>query len=259
MDMNLSKFQKIVKDRKVWHIAVHWVTKSQTQLTDWRTTMYTQLHIKQIIHKDLLYTTGNSTQYSIKPIDENSLLKKSLFQSELPQKSPTFHHFPQKPSFCQNSIRNLLLFVTIPSESSFILWEFSQKHTSFYLYSLKNCFLFLKISSETSIFLSDSPQKTPVKIPSETFFLSKYLQNLIFCQIPLGKLFLSEFPQKLTLYSEDSSETFFFMSGFSHKAHSFSQNFLRNLVLSVKIAQKPPSFSQEEEEVINTSSKAPHL
>ena len=166
MDMNLSKFQKIVKDRKVWHIAVHWVTKSQTQLTDWRTTMYTQLHIKQIIHKDLLYTTGNSTQYSIKPIDENNLLKKSLFQSELPQKSPTFHHFPQKPSFCQNSIRNLL-FVTIPSESSFILWEFSQIiHLSIY------------IPSETAFSFSKYPQKHP------SFF-----------QIPLRKL-LSKFPQK---------------------------------------------------------------
>ena len=30
MDMNLSKLQKIVKDRKVWGAAVHRVTKSQT-------------------------------------------------------------------------------------------------------------------------------------------------------------------------------------------------------------------------------------
>ena len=30
MDMNLSKFQEIVKDRKAWHAVVHWVTKSQT-------------------------------------------------------------------------------------------------------------------------------------------------------------------------------------------------------------------------------------
>ena len=34
MDMNLSKFQKIVKDRRAWHAAVHRVTKSQTQLRD---------------------------------------------------------------------------------------------------------------------------------------------------------------------------------------------------------------------------------
>ena len=32
MDMNLSKFQEIVKDREAWHAAVHRVAKSQTQL-----------------------------------------------------------------------------------------------------------------------------------------------------------------------------------------------------------------------------------
>ena len=30
MDMNLSKFQEIVKDREVWHAAVHGVVKSNT-------------------------------------------------------------------------------------------------------------------------------------------------------------------------------------------------------------------------------------
>ena len=33
MDVNLSKFQEIVKDREAWHTAVHEVTKSQTLLT----------------------------------------------------------------------------------------------------------------------------------------------------------------------------------------------------------------------------------
>ena len=31
MDMNLSKLQEIVKDRKAWCVIVHGVTKSQTQ------------------------------------------------------------------------------------------------------------------------------------------------------------------------------------------------------------------------------------
>ena len=35
MDISLSKVQKIVKYRKAWHAAVHRVTKSQTQLSDW--------------------------------------------------------------------------------------------------------------------------------------------------------------------------------------------------------------------------------
>ena len=32
IDMSLSKLWEIVKDRAVWHAAVHGVTKSQTQL-----------------------------------------------------------------------------------------------------------------------------------------------------------------------------------------------------------------------------------
>ena len=34
MDMSLSKLQEIVKDREVWHAAVHEVAKSQTQFSD---------------------------------------------------------------------------------------------------------------------------------------------------------------------------------------------------------------------------------
>ena len=36
-DMSLRKFREIVKDREVWHAAVHEVTKSQTQLSNWTT------------------------------------------------------------------------------------------------------------------------------------------------------------------------------------------------------------------------------
>ena len=38
MDMNLSKLWDIVKDREVWHIAVHGITKSWTPLSDWTKT-----------------------------------------------------------------------------------------------------------------------------------------------------------------------------------------------------------------------------
>ena len=34
IDMNLSKFQEIVKDREAWHAAVHGAAKSRTQLSD---------------------------------------------------------------------------------------------------------------------------------------------------------------------------------------------------------------------------------
>ena len=34
MDMNLSKLQELVMDRESWHVTVHGVTKSWTQLRD---------------------------------------------------------------------------------------------------------------------------------------------------------------------------------------------------------------------------------
>ena len=47
-DMSLSKLQEIVKDRELWHVAVHGVAKSQTQLSDWTTKMCLY-HLIQII------------------------------------------------------------------------------------------------------------------------------------------------------------------------------------------------------------------
>ena len=34
VDMNLGKFQEMVRDRGAWHVALHGVANSQTQLDD---------------------------------------------------------------------------------------------------------------------------------------------------------------------------------------------------------------------------------
>ena len=48
MDMSLSKFQGIVRDREAWHAAVHGVAKSWTQLGNCTTTRPREAKMKII-------------------------------------------------------------------------------------------------------------------------------------------------------------------------------------------------------------------
>ena len=46
MDMNLSKFQEIVKDREGWHAAVHGIAKSRTQLSKWTSANISMIRLR---------------------------------------------------------------------------------------------------------------------------------------------------------------------------------------------------------------------
>ena len=69
MDMSLNKLQELVKDKKAWRAAVHGVTNSQTQLSDWITAVSFPKGVPGLLH----WLKGQGLWFSSFCISENPL------------------------------------------------------------------------------------------------------------------------------------------------------------------------------------------
>ena len=55
LDMSLSELQELVTDREAWHAAIHGVTKSQTQLSNWTDWEKSKWSLPRAVQKNLVW------------------------------------------------------------------------------------------------------------------------------------------------------------------------------------------------------------
>ena len=63
MYMSLSKLQEMVKGREAWRAAVHGVIKSQTQLSNWTTSLWDWDYIQDLFQRDIMSDRQNKIFY----------------------------------------------------------------------------------------------------------------------------------------------------------------------------------------------------